>query len=116
MSMTTRTGDKRLLGLCRFLFRCYSNPKQCVFYDILLGRKSYNDILRSSDILTAMGPGSVALSQRFIYNDGSSGIITCETAYNFIRNGWNSYYTTAAPKIAAQFRSEEHTSEIQSLM
>jgi conjugal transfer mating pair stabilization protein TraG len=77
--------------------------KQCVFYDILLGRKSYNDILRSSDILTAMGPGSVALSQRFIYNDGSSGIITCETAYNFIRNGWNSYYTTAAPKIAAQF-------------
>ncbi len=77
--------------------------KQCVFYDILLGRKTYDDILKSPDLLTAMGPGSVALSQQYIYPDGTSGIVTCETAYNFIRNGWNSYYNVAAPKIAAQF-------------
>ena len=77
--------------------------KQCVFYDILLGRKTYDDILKSSDLLTAMGPGSVALSQQYIYPDGTSGIVTCETAYNFIRNGWSNYYAIAAPKIAAQF-------------
>jgi conjugal transfer mating pair stabilization protein TraG len=77
--------------------------KQCVFYDILLGRKTYDDILKSPDLLTAMGPGSVALSQQYIYADGTSGIVTCETAYNFIRNGWNGYYAVAAPKIAAQF-------------
>lgn len=77
--------------------------KQCVFYDILLGRKTYDDILKSPDLLTAMGPGSVALSQQYIYPDGTSGIVTCETAYNFIRNGWNGYYAVAAPKIAAQF-------------
>src|SRR3546814_1742970 len=29
--------------------------KQCVFYDILLGRKTYDDILKSPDLLTAMG-------------------------------------------------------------
>src|SRR3546814_5872207 len=63
--------------------------KQCVFYDILLGRKTYDDTLKSSDLLTAMGPGSVALSQQYIYPDGTSGIVT---------------------------RSEEHTSELQSLM
>lgn len=77
--------------------------KQCVFYDILLGRKTYDDILKSSDLLTAMGPGSVALSQQYIYPDGTSGIITCQTAYTFISAGWNSYYAVAAPKIAAQF-------------
>lgn len=77
--------------------------KQCVFYDILLGRKTYNDILRAPDMLVAMGPGSVALSQQFIYNDGTSGIVTCETAYTFIVNGWQSYYSAALPKIAAQF-------------
>lgn len=77
--------------------------KQCVFYDILLGRKTYNDILRAPDMLVAMGPGSVALSQQFIYNDGTSGIVTCETAYTFIVNGWQSYYSAALPKIASQF-------------
>ena len=77
--------------------------KQCVFYDILLGRKTYDDILKSSDLLTAMGPGSVALSQQYIYPDGTSGIITCQTAYTFISAGWTSYYAVAAPKIAAQF-------------
>src|SRR3546814_15725914 len=50
-----------------------------------------------------MGPGSVALSQQYIYPDGTSGIVTCETAYNFIRNGWSNYYAIAAPKIAARF-------------
>src|SRR3546814_3217008 len=50
-----------------------------------------------------MGPGSVALSQQYIYPDGTSGIITCQTAYTFISAGWNSYYAVAAPKIAAQF-------------
>src|SRR3546814_11552195 len=39
--------------------------KQCVFYDVLLGRKTYDDILKSSDLLTAMGPGSVALSPQY---------------------------------------------------
>ncbi|ODT93701.1 MAG: hypothetical protein ABS86_00805 [Sphingobium sp. SCN 64-10] len=77
--------------------------KQCVFYDILLGRKTYNDILRAPDMLVAMGPGSVALSQQFIYNDGTSGIVTCEMAYTFIVNGWQSFYSAALPKIAAQF-------------
>lgn len=77
--------------------------KQCVFYDILLGRKTYNDILRAPDMLVAMGPGSVALSQQFIYNDGTSGIVTCETAYTFIVNGWQSYYSAALPKMAGQF-------------
>src|SRR3546814_11263734 len=65
--------------------------------------KTYDDTLKSSDLLTAMGPGSVALSQQYIYPDGTSGIVTCETAYNFIRNGWSNYYAIAAPKIAAQF-------------
>src|SRR3546814_18308755 len=77
--------------------------KQCVFYDVLLGRKTYDDILKSSDLLTAMGPGSVALSQQYIYSDGTSGIITGQTAYTFISGGWNSDSAVVAPNVAAQF-------------
>src|SRR3546814_15426459 len=79
------------------------NFKQCVLYDILLGLKTYDDTLKSSDLLTAMGPGSVALSQQYIYPDGTSGIVTCETAYNVIHNGWINYYAIAAPTTAPQF-------------
>src|SRR3546814_15960648 len=72
--------------------------KQCVFYDVLLGRKTYDDILKSSDLLTAMGPGSVALSQQYIYTDGTSGIITCQNAYTFISGSLTSYQAVATPK------------------
>lgn len=77
--------------------------KQCVFYDILLGRKTMNDLTRSGDMLAAIGPGSVSLSQQFVYADGSSNIVTCESAYNLITARWNDHYTAALPRIAAQF-------------
>src|SRR3546814_17016580 len=62
--------------------------KQCVFYDILLGRKTYDDTLKSSDLLTEMGPGTVAISQQSNHPDGTSGIVPCETAQNFNPPAW----------------------------
>ena len=77
--------------------------KQCVFYDVLLGRKTMNDLTRTGDMLAAIGPGSVSLSQQFIFADGSSNIQTCESAYNLIVARWNDHYNAALPRIAAQF-------------
>ncbi|WP_292960272.1 conjugal transfer protein TraG N-terminal domain-containing protein [Novosphingobium sp. UBA1939] len=77
--------------------------KQCVFYDVLMGRKSIESITQAPDMLAAMAPGSVSLSQTYRYPDGSSNIVSCQSAYNLILTGWNAYYTAALPRIAQQF-------------
>jgi conjugal transfer mating pair stabilization protein TraG len=40
-----------------------------------------------------MAPGSVSLSQVYRYPDGSSNIVSCQSAYNLMLTSWNSYYT-----------------------
>jgi conjugal transfer mating pair stabilization protein TraG len=77
--------------------------KQCVFYDILLGRKTMAQITDSADIIVAMGPGSESLSQQWLEGDGSSAIQSCRASYVSIVAGWNSEWNQALPKIAAQF-------------
>lgn len=77
--------------------------KQCVFYDVLLGRKMMSDLTRSGDMLAAMGPGSIALSQQVVLPDGSSTIETCQEAYERIKQAWSAHYNAALPRIAAQF-------------
>jgi conjugal transfer mating pair stabilization protein TraG len=77
--------------------------KQCVFYDVLMGRKTIDSITHAPDILAAIGPGSVSLSQQFIFPDGSSNIQSCQSAYNLIAVQWQNYYNAALPKIAQQF-------------
>ncbi|MBV1692237.1 conjugal transfer protein TraG N-terminal domain-containing protein [Novosphingobium sp. G106] len=77
--------------------------KQCVFYDVLLGRKTFDDIARASDIMASIGPGSVSLSQTWIAADGSSSIVTCREAYTNLQNEWQTYYNADAVRIAQQF-------------
>lgn len=77
--------------------------KQCVFYDVLMGRKTIESFTQSPDILAAMAPGSISLSQVYRYPDGTSNIQSCQSAYNLILTNWNSYYNAALPHIAEQF-------------
>lgn len=60
--------------------------KQCLFYDILLGHKSFNTLAASTDLLTDMGPGSPARGMKWLAADGSSSVVTCETGYNQLKN------------------------------
>ena len=57
----------------------------CVFYDVLLGRKSIAMLAKSADLWADIGPGSPARAQKYLTrnNDGtvSSAIVTCQTAY-----------------------------------
>ncbi len=66
--------------------------RMCVFYDILLGRKSMDELANAEDIWAAMGPGSPARSQPFLTRqaDGtvSSEIITCREAYQRLSAQW----------------------------
>lgn len=65
--------------------------RQCVFYDVLLGRKSMDTLAKADDLWAAMGPGSVARSQRFLTRSGTtvtSSIIPCRNAYDALSAQW----------------------------
>jgi conjugal transfer mating pair stabilization protein TraG len=69
--------------------------RQCVFYDVLLGRYSMKELAESGDIWTTIAPGSQARAQRFLTRDAGSGevisdIITCREAYGALNGQWAS--------------------------
>lgn len=67
--------------------------KQCVFYDVLLGRYSMETLARAPDLWTAIAPGSQARGQRLLTRDSSgavtSTIQTCREAYTTLSGQWN---------------------------
>lgn len=69
--------------------------KQCLFYDILLGFKSFDAIANSQNILGDMGPGSPARGMKWIPETGSPSILTCQDGYFNLVNGVNSYTDVA---------------------
>lgn len=69
--------------------------RQCVFYDVLLGRYSMKQLAESGDIWATIAPGSQAHAQRFLTRDATSGqvtstIITCREAYDALNTQWTS--------------------------
>ena len=67
--------------------------KQCVFYDVLLGRYSMQELSQSADIWATIGPGSEARAQRFLIRDVNTGevtsvVTTCREAYNTLGGQW----------------------------
>jgi conjugal transfer mating pair stabilization protein TraG len=67
--------------------------RQCVFYDVLLGRYSMKELAETNDIWVAIAPGSQARAQRFLTRDAASGqvtssIVTCREAYNALNARW----------------------------
>jgi len=69
--------------------------KQCLFYDILLGFKSFDAIANSQNILVDVGPGSPARGMKWIPETGSPSILTCQDGYFNLVNGVNSYTDVA---------------------
>jgi len=63
---------------------------QCTFYDILLGQgNGWATLASSTDLLTALGPGSAARSTTWIpAGGGTASIIGCQTAYQNIANAY----------------------------
>jgi conjugal transfer mating pair stabilization protein TraG len=69
--------------------------RQCVFYDVLLGRYSMKELAESGDIWATIAPGSQARAQRFLTRDAGSGevisdIVTCREAYGALNGQWTS--------------------------
>ena len=67
--------------------------RQCVFYDVLLGRYSMETLANAPDIWDAIGPGSQARAQRFLTREAdgqvTSSIQTCREAYTTLSTQWN---------------------------
>lgn len=69
--------------------------RQCVFYDVLLGRYSMKQLADTNDIWATIAPGSQARAQRFLTRDAASGqvtsnIVTCREAYGALNAAWAS--------------------------
>jgi conjugal transfer mating pair stabilization protein TraG len=67
--------------------------RQCVFYDVLLGRYSMKELAETGDIWETIAPGSQARAQRFLTRDATSGqvssnIVTCREAYDTLNAQW----------------------------
>lgn len=67
--------------------------RQCVFYDVLLGRYSMKELAETGDIWATIAPGSQARAQRFLTLDATSGqvssnIVTCREAYDTLNAQW----------------------------
>ena len=66
--------------------------RQCVFYDVLLGRYSMKQLAETNDIWATIAPGSQARAQRFLTRDPSgqvsSSIVTCREAYTALNAQW----------------------------
>lgn len=66
--------------------------RQCVFYDVLLGRYSMKQLAESDDIWSTIAPGSQARAQRFLTRDGggtvTSTIVTCREAFTALDGQW----------------------------
>jgi conjugal transfer mating pair stabilization protein TraG len=68
--------------------------RQCVFYDLLLGRYSMKELSESDDIWETIAPGSAARAQKFLTRQAddsvTASIITCREAYTALSGQWAS--------------------------
>ncbi|MEL7199325.1 MAG: conjugal transfer protein TraG N-terminal domain-containing protein [Pseudomonadota bacterium] len=68
--------------------------RQCVFYDLLLGRYSMKELSESDDIWATIAPGSPARAQKFLTRQGddsvTANIVTCREAYTSLSGQWAS--------------------------
>jgi conjugal transfer mating pair stabilization protein TraG len=66
--------------------------RQCVFYDVLLGRYSMQSLADAPDIWAAIAPGSQSRAQRFLTRDTggnvTSSIVTCREGYTVLNIQW----------------------------
>ena len=66
--------------------------RQCVFYDLLLGRYSMKQLAESDDIWATIAPGSAARAQKFLTRQAddsvTASIFTCREAYTALSNQW----------------------------
>lgn len=66
--------------------------RQCVFYDLLLGRYSMKELSESDDIWASIAPGSASRAQKFLTRQAddsvTASIITCREAYTALSGQW----------------------------
>lgn len=92
--------------------------KQCVFYDVLLGFKSMNDLQKTDDLWATIGPGSPARAQKWITETSGTTdatVIPCNEAYDNMSARWTQeldasvpiFAKTAYPKLASAVAAQK---------
>jgi conjugal transfer mating pair stabilization protein TraG len=81
--------------------------RQCVFYDVLLGKYSMKQLADAPDIWGVIAPGSAARAQRFLTRDTATGtvtadIVTCRDAYIALNSQWTAMIDTMGTAFGRQ--------------
>jgi conjugal transfer mating pair stabilization protein TraG len=87
----------------------------CVFYDVMLGRKSMEQLKNADDLWAVLGPASEARSQKFLTRDAggnvTSDIISCREAYTRLSDDW----TRMLDELAKVFGKQLYPKEVPDL-
>ena len=98
--------------------------KQCVFYDVLLGFKSMDQLARSTELWNAIGPGSPARAQKWVAasGDGSTAatVLPCNEAYDRLGAAFDAeigkdlipFARQAYPRLANEVAAEKLRAEL----
>ena len=80
--------------------------RQCVFYDLLLGRYSMKELSESDDIWATIAPGSAARAQKFLTRQAddrvTASIVTCREAYTALSGQWAGLIDAMATRTGRQ--------------
>jgi conjugal transfer mating pair stabilization protein TraG len=83
----------------------------CVFYDVMLGRKSMEQLKGADDLWAVLGPGSDSRSQKFLTRDAggnvTSDIVSCREAYTRLSDDWNRMLDELAKVFGKQLYPKE---------
>lgn len=83
--------------------------RQCTFYDLQLGLKSWKEISEAPDVWTAVGTGARARSMPFIQMDSATpatDVVSCEEGYTKLTAAWNGVTDGMASRISRRFYPE----------
>ena len=87
--------------------------RQCVFYDVLLGKYSMKQLADAPDIWGVIAPGSPARAQRFLTRDAGGAvtatIITCREAYTSLNGQWTNMIDNMGTAFGRQLYPKQTT-------
>ncbi len=88
---------------------------QCVFYDLLLNKYSWNDLLTATNIWNFVGQYASAARAFAYYQPGNTQIVTCKDGFTLLSNDWKNAISDAATRYGARLFPDAQDAKSQLL-
>lgn len=88
---------------------------QCVFYDVLLNKYSWNDLLNATNIWTFVGNYASPARAFVYYQQGNTQIVTCQQGYSMLNQDWQNAIQEAASRYGSRLFPDSSDAKAQLL-